>query len=600
MDAVTGVVRLDDSQRAAVELAADARQVVIAGPGSGKTEVVSALVDHLIEEEGVDPDDGILVVSFSNAAVHAADVRRRRRGADPVTIVTLDSLATRIVRDHAVAGLEGLDFDGRVVLATRLLASGDADEVLDDVEHLVVDEMQDVVGVRADFLLAMLEHLPVEAGFSLLGDPAQGIYDFQIRPDSSGRLPRSTTTSLELVERVRAMPGVESRTLTGQYRAVSSDTRSAATLRALAIDGDPTGEIADFEAGLIPVGAIADAIGVAGRWRGTTVFLTANNGQAMLVAREINDHGRGVELRRSAQQRVLAGWLARALADVPSGSVNRSEFDARVAAVLPDADGAALWQAIRGAVRGRGTEVDVRALARRLMAPGSLVDDLADHPNADFVVSTVHRAKGLEFDNVVLVDFPDKPWLAQGADPGELMRTRFVAITRARDLIARADGPEDGWLRQAPRTRRWYRQGRERWQTFGFEIRVEDVDATEPGGDDQELAQRRLGSDVRPGDRIDLILDPNRSSLSLPVYNLVHGGVPVARTSRSFGEALVDRIRTIEKGRRSWPRLTGARVESVATATGETQAGPVGRHGLWLVPVLAGLLDLDWKEDPRA
>ena len=70
---------LDDSQLAAVEIEPSARQIVIAGPGSGKTEVVSHLIEHLIDVEGVDPVDGILVISFSNAAVFAADARLRGR-----------------------------------------------------------------------------------------------------------------------------------------------------------------------------------------------------------------------------------------------------------------------------------------------------------------------------------------------------------------------------------------------------------------------------------------------------------------------------------------------------------------------------------------
>lgn len=589
---------LDDSQRAAVEVPADARQIVIAGPGSGKTEVVSALVDALVEEEGVDPDDGVLVVSFSNAAVHAADARRRRRGAEPVTIVTLDSFATRIVRDHADEELSSLDFDGRVALATRLLREGEADGTLEDLEHLVVDEVQDIVGLRADFLLAMLARLPEGAGFSLLGDPAQGIYDFQIRSGPSGRPPRSATTSSELIESVLSLRGVEQKVLTGQYRAASRDARAAADLREQALaDGDL--EIADFEASLVPVGDVEGALEVAGRWRGTTAFLTATNGQAMLVARAVSERGHPVELRRSARQRVLSGWIARALADLPSSSVNRGEFDARVAEVLPGADAVALWRSAREVVGGRGTEVDVKSFARRLATRASLGADLLDRPAARLVVSTVHRAKGLEFDNVVLVEFPHKPWLAVDAGRSEAIRTRFVAITRARDLIARASGPDDRSLRVEPRTHRWYRQGRQHWQTFGFEIRVDDLDTTEPGGADQVLAQEMLASTVRPGDQLELFLDPDRSSLTVPVYTLVHRGVPVARTSRTFGEELAVRIRTIEKGRSGWPRLTGARVESVATAAGDVQLGPVGRHGLWLVPVLAGMLDLDWKEDPR-
>ncbi|MEK8226499.1 hypothetical protein NKG05_11075 [Oerskovia sp. M15] len=115
------------------------------------------------------------------------------------------------------------------------------------------------------------------------------------------------------------MRDVESKVLTGQYRATSRDARSAAALRALVLEDEGGFEVADFEATLVPVGDVADAIRMSERWLGTTAFLTATNGQALLVARDIADHGRSVEVRRSTQQKVLAGWIARALADAPPG-----------------------------------------------------------------------------------------------------------------------------------------------------------------------------------------------------------------------------------------------------------------------------------------
>ncbi|MEK8226500.1 hypothetical protein NKG05_11080 [Oerskovia sp. M15] len=127
-----------------------------------------------------------------------------------------------------------------------------------------------------------------------------------------------------------------------------------------------------------------------------------------------------------------------------------------------------------------------------------------------------------------------------------------------------------------------------------------DIDTTTPGGENLAQAQDHLATYVQSGDRLNLVLDQDRSSLTAPIYKLVHEDVPVARTSRGFGEDLVARIRTIERGRRSWPKLSGARVESVATVAGEAQSGTVGRHGLWLAPAIAGIVDLDWKEDPRA
>ncbi len=142
---------LDDSQLSAVEISAASRQIVIAVPGSGKTEVVSALVEQLVED-GMDPSDGILVISFSNAAIHAVDARLLARSTRPVGVQTMDSLASEILRDLAVDDNDRLDFDGRIALATQLLEKDGWDR-LNDLEHLVVDEVQDVVGVRADFLL---------------------------------------------------------------------------------------------------------------------------------------------------------------------------------------------------------------------------------------------------------------------------------------------------------------------------------------------------------------------------------------------------------------------------------------------------------------
>ena len=115
---------LDDSQLAAVEIEPDERQIVIAGPGSGKTEVVSALIEHLTEEMGVDPIDGLLVISFSNAAVHAAESRLRAHGAAPVSVQTMDSLAAEILWELATEDHADLDFDGRVDRSHASLGSG--------------------------------------------------------------------------------------------------------------------------------------------------------------------------------------------------------------------------------------------------------------------------------------------------------------------------------------------------------------------------------------------------------------------------------------------------------------------------------------------
>ncbi|MFC4615631.1 UvrD-helicase domain-containing protein [Cellulomonas algicola] len=584
----------DASQLAAIDVPPNARQIVVAGPGSGKTEVVSNLVARLLEE-GVDPAFGMFVVSFSNAAVNAVDARLRERGAAPITVQTMDSLAGEILHDLSDEKFTG--FDRRIGAATRALAD-ETWERFDALEHLVVDEIQDVVGVRADFLLAILHALPDECGFTLLGDPAQGIYDWQLRGEER---PMSTTSSAELLARVAKMDGVEVKHLAGQYRARSRDARRAVALRDDALRGDPDGRLEEFLADLVPVGSVEEAAASAGGWAGTTVFLTRNNGQALLTAGAIAATGARVEVRRSAQQRVLASWIARVLGEHPAPGITREEIERRAVSIRPDLDPEALWRAMRSVVRGRGREVDLAALAGALRRPRPLIPDLLEPVLAPFVVSTVHRAKGLEFDNVVHVDFPDKPWINEPDESeDDEHRVLFVAVSRARDVLARADGPDDRRVRSSRRpdgARRWHLGGRAKWMTFGYELRADDLDRSTPPGDDPASTQRHLAERVRPGDPLTIRLDLRRSTLAVPVWELVHDEVVVGRTSAEFGEAFARRVGPRERSSRGWPNLSGARVEGMATIAGGPQQGAVGRYGLWLAPVCPGMLTIDWNGD---
>lgn len=588
-------MNLDDSQRAVVEIAPDNRQVVVAGPGAGKTEVVAALVERLVEVEGVDADEGVLVLSFSNAAVFAVERRLRQSGASLVAVQTMDSLAGEVLHDLAEVETEGLGFDGRIELATRLIADEGWDR-LERIQHLIVDEVQDVVGVRADFLNRVIEALPGDSGFTALGDPAQGIYDFQILPDSKGRPPMSATSSQQLVRSLIDSHGAAERVLHGQYRARSRDAIAAAGLRDRVLLSEGLSAIEDFLARVARAGQVSDVLAVARRWPGQTVFLTENNGQALLVAGEIAATGASVELRRSADQRVVAGWIARLLADAPKRTVARPDFDEMISRLGEGIDADHTWLSLRRLAGGRGTEIDVVRLASRLKSKRAIPPDFMDDPGADFVVSTVHRAKGLEFENVVLVDFPLKAWVERG-EPKDESRRRFVAITRAKNLIVRSDGPDDRSLIRVGRgaASRWVIRGRSKWQTFGIEFGVEDLDQSRPGGADQAAVQAHLRRTIGIGDRLEFRLDPMRSTLDVPSYNVLHGDLAIGRTSIEFGESLARRVGTRQKSRSPWPELSGARLESVGTVAGAPQAGTVGRHGLWLAPFAVGMLKMIWK-----
>ena len=81
---------LDESQRAVAEAPADARLLVIAGAGQGKTEVVASRIEYLVEDEGLSASTEIMALSFSRAAVHAVRTRLDVRDIARTDVRTFD------------------------------------------------------------------------------------------------------------------------------------------------------------------------------------------------------------------------------------------------------------------------------------------------------------------------------------------------------------------------------------------------------------------------------------------------------------------------------------------------------------------------------
>jgi DNA helicase-2/ATP-dependent DNA helicase PcrA len=93
---------LNDEQREAV-LAIDGPVLVVAGPGSGKTRVLTHRVAYLMEVEQV-PGDRILAVTFTNKAAREMRARiellRRGRPLDGVVMGTFHAFGARLLREN--------------------------------------------------------------------------------------------------------------------------------------------------------------------------------------------------------------------------------------------------------------------------------------------------------------------------------------------------------------------------------------------------------------------------------------------------------------------------------------------------------------------
>ncbi|MFD0594026.1 UvrD-helicase domain-containing protein [Catellatospora coxensis] len=182
-------VALTAEQQEAVRQPADTRLLIIAAAGTGKTHTLVRRLEYLLEHDLT--ADEILVLSFSRAAVGELATRARASAGSSRFVVarTFDAWALDLlVHTRAAEDWHHRSFDERITAATDVIISGQADEYTARVRHVLLDEIQDLEGDRRELVKSLLTWL--DCGFTIVGDPAQAIYGFQVRdasrPDDDG------------------------------------------------------------------------------------------------------------------------------------------------------------------------------------------------------------------------------------------------------------------------------------------------------------------------------------------------------------------------------------------------------------------------------
>ena len=580
-----------EEQRTVVELTAAARAFVVAGPGAGKTWTLLARARTLVERDEVEPSD-LLVLSFTRAVVR--ELRRRDRLARRLATIfpqTFDSFATRLLSEHADDDAwMGRGFDARIVTATQLIRQRAAEQTLATFEHILVDEVQDLVGPRAELVRElMLRH---QGGFTAFGDPAQAIYDHERGRSGPGLMDELQDGLAEHVVH-----------LTGNHRAAGSLAATVAAVRAALLSPDTDAGVAAAADALLEldtVGGLDELAEELPTLRGERAVLCRDNATALLLSRGLHDVGVEHRVRRGTSDRPVAGWVAAVFNR--SGRLTRDQYERRLAELsdtgfpaLPALDeGWRLLTRLDPQQRGRAVRASE---ARSRIAVGRVPYELHDEASAEIVISSIHRAKGLEFDACVVVEWPRR----EEQDHALEARVLFVALSRARRDCLHADGSNGRrwWFRSGEAFDRFVKRGHEQWQTFGIELRGDDVHHVDPGGsvaldEDPAVVQSRLVTSVRPGDEITLDwkgeLDFGRGAR--PVYAVEHEAGAIGVTGARFGDALKRRAKGAPK------RILEVRVDDLETVAGSpetSEAAGLGPSGLWLRPRLVGLGEFNWR-----
>ncbi|MBR5347162.1 MAG: UvrD-helicase domain-containing protein [Deltaproteobacteria bacterium] len=169
---------------------------VLAGPGSGKTHVLTLRCARLIYEEKVGPRQ-VLVLAYNRAVV--VELRNRlddlfarlglSRFARSIPVFTFHGLAKRCMGSK----LEGVKTELWDEEFRRFLKENRIEfkAIFPQIRHVLVDEFQDITQNRREYLSELHEIYP-DAKFFTIGDINQSIYGFDRIPKDKEKRNRLT------------------------------------------------------------------------------------------------------------------------------------------------------------------------------------------------------------------------------------------------------------------------------------------------------------------------------------------------------------------------------------------------------------------------
>lgn len=438
----------DDSQKAVIDAPPDARLLVDAGPGTGKTHTACMRVAALIRNHDV-PPARIWIISFTRTAVH--EIRTRlvslledEAVAAAVRIATLDSLAWTVHSGFSKdATLTGSHDDNISQTLAKLRSDPDMQEEFLKLHHVVVDEAQDIIGVRADLVLAMIDAVRPECGVTVFADQAQAIFGFT--EDDKVEI-----ASNRLVEELQDLE-FQHLSLTSIHR-----TDSPALLK---IFKDVRKTVLDK--GISPldrgnqvrtrIEELADA--QAGPTRSLKLASLPQNGLVLMRQRAdvlfASSFNQDVphRLRMSGLPVRILPWVARLLWNHADRRLTRTNFDKlwsdQVASHPGAPDAEAVWQLMVETAGDSPAVIDIHRLRTVLGRSGPPATFTSpEYGDTGPIIGTIHASKGREAEEVCLY-LPPEPEDDEDEDTDldEEIRVMFVGATRARKKLSVVSSP---------------------------------------------------------------------------------------------------------------------------------------------------------------
>jgi superfamily I DNA/RNA helicase len=415
---------LDAFQQRVVDQKWDSKVVVVAGPGTGKSYTAALRVAHIVslfQSDELHAESSVLCLTFTNAATGVTKERLQEQGVNAgVEVKTIDKWCFQILsRAGLGVAFEAGDYDDSIKEVIDGLRKGDFLDLIQVIEHIVIDESQDIYGVRLELLELILE-MKLIRGWTVLGDPAQTIYEYGEENSSGSFLSRLISENsfdeyfrLEIDHRSKNDRIREVRVSGGGLRKEApSDVEIDAVWRDY-LD-NPLLSVTELMAAASAYNKSDQSVGV----------LVRTNREVLELSMRLS--ALGIEHRCASRRSEfrIPSWVAdldqvkskdEALASIPS-FVDTAKFSIAIE---------------RWCHGGAVKQLSLERLSRDLLNRNIPEEFLRTDPHR-LSLSTVHMAKGLEFDKV-LVGLERKV----GERELEEARVLFVAVTRSQESLLR-------------------------------------------------------------------------------------------------------------------------------------------------------------------
>ena len=405
--------------------------VVAAGPGSGKTRLLVHKLASLLLLEDVKHEQ-LLMLTFSRSA--ATEFKKRLielvgNAAHFVDIKTFHSFSFDLLGQLA----DQEEFDNIVLRAAEMIENGEMEESKIAKTVLVIDEAQDMSANEYRLLQALMfrnEEMRVIA----VGDDDQNIYHFRGSDSAHLRalIDQHGATFYEMIANYRSDSSITQ--LSNQFATLLPDRMKQTPIQSVATT---EGNVALHR--YSPTSIIPQAIATI-QPQGTTAVLTLTNEQALLAAHQLRSRGLHPRLIQSmrgfsfSNLLIVRHFLLGLSADMGSTIPKTLWNQAKQHTLDTFRDSSCLDILLHFCDDFEATHRTLyRSDLMEYLAESNIEDFIATDDTTVFV-STIHKAKGREFDTVHLL-ITDLDNIAP-----DRLRTLYVGITRAKhNLIIHTD-----------------------------------------------------------------------------------------------------------------------------------------------------------------